>query len=144
MAAEAKIGLDSRLALSGSSTVFSTSDIIGQVMNVTPSFDADEVDVTPITSTGHRAFIAGPRSATLAFELAYDHSDTDHLELATAWSAGTTNYFNLQPPGDTVVTNSWLMRGFITNFSPNLDPSDKHGASFSLRLIEAPTLPDPN
>lgn len=136
--ATATIGLDANLLI-GTNTTSSAATQIGQVMNLTPSFDADEVDVTPITSTGHRAFIAGPRSATLAFDLAYDHSDTQHLLLSSQWSAGGTNYYHLALPGD-ASTNTWTMRGFITNLSPNVDPSDKHGASVAIRLIEAPTL----
>jgi len=137
----ATIGLNSRLALSGTVTVFSTSDIIADVMNASVSLDCDEVDVTPITSSGHRAFIPGPRSATISFELAYDRADTDHAALTTGWSSGSTNYFTLQMPGDTVVTNAWVMRAFVSNLGPGIDPSDKHSASVSLRLTEAPTIP---
>jgi len=139
--ATAKIGLNSNLLI-GTTTTSSEATAIGQVLSCNPSFDADEVDVTPITSTGHRTYIAGPRSATLAFELAYDHSDTQHLLLATNWSAGSTNYYHLELPGDigTTVTANWLMRGFITSLAPTIDPSDKHGASVTVRMTEAPTL----
>jgi len=141
MAAAATIGLNANLLI-GTTTASTQATAIGQVLSCNPSFDADEVDVTPITSTGHRAYIAGPRSATLAFELAYDHTDTQHLLLATNWSAGSTNYYHLELPGDigTSNTNNWTMRGFITSLAPTIDPSDKHGASVTVRLTEAPTL----
>jgi len=140
MAASARIGLTATLATATNST-FSTSNIVGQVLNCNPSFDADEVDVTPITSTGHRAYIAGPRSCTLAFELAFDHTSTnDHLALLSNWSSGATNYYNIQLPGNTSSTNTWSIRGFVTSIAPTIDPSDKHGASVTIRATEAPTL----
>jgi len=139
MAATARIGLSATLATATNSTYVATN-AIGQVLSCNPSFDADEVDVTPITSTGHRAYIAGPRSCTLAFELAYDHSDAAHLALASNWSSGATNYYNIQLPGDSSTSNTWSIRGFVTSFAPTIDPSDKHGASLTIRATEAPTL----
>jgi len=135
------IGINANLLI-GTVTSSSSCTSIGQVLNLTPALEADEVDVTPITSTGHRAYIAGLRSATIAFELAYDHADTQHLLLATQWGSGATNYYIVQMPGDTLTTetNRWTFRGFITSMTPGIEPSDKHNANVTVRATEAPTL----
>jgi len=138
-----RIGLNSQLRI-GTTTSYTSATQIGYVTTVTPNLEADEADVTPITSTGHSEFIPGKRSATLAFDVAYDRSDTQHALLASQWSAGGTNYYWVAMPsfstGTTTNSTDWMFRGFITSLSPGIDPSDKHSASVTVRVTEAPTI----
>jgi hypothetical protein len=137
----AQAGFNSTLLI-GSDTNITSATAVGDVMNVSPSFDCDEIDVTPISSTGHKAFIPGARSATLTFDIAQEATNVEHYLLMTQWSAGGTNYYYIEPPGQagTASTSDWTFRGFITNMTPSIDPSDKFGGNVTVRVTEAPTF----
>jgi len=142
----AEPGFNASLSISAATaTSYSTSNqtSIGNVLNVSSSFDCDEIDVTPITSTGHKVYIAGARSATISFDMAFDYQNTQHNLIAQQWSSGATNYYAVEMPNQlgTSFASHWVCRGFVTNMGPGIDPSDKHNASVSVRLIEAPTIP---
>ncbi len=140
------IGLKAALEIgAATATSYVQGDLsnVGNVWNVTPSFDCDEVDVTPIDSTGHSVFIAGRRSATLTFEMSFDQQNTIKNMMAQQWKDGGTNYYNIVLPNSlgTSFASHWGVRAFITSFAPGIDPSDRHGASVSLRLTGEPTMP---
>jgi hypothetical protein len=121
-------------------TAVTSATAVGDVLNVSPTLDCDEIDVTPISSTGHKAFIPGARSATLSFEIAQEATNATHNTLLTYWDAGSTAYYFIEPPGEigTSSTTDWQFRGFITNLTPSVDPSDKFGANVTVRVTEAP------
>jgi hypothetical protein len=139
----AQPGFNAQLLI-GTATTSNAFTAIGDVLNVSPSLDCDEIDVTPISSTGHKAYIPGARSVTLSFEIAQEATNVQHNLLLTNWSGGITNYYVVEPPGEpdgtafTTSTTDWRFRGFITNVTPAADPSDKFGGNVTVRVTEAP------
>ena len=142
MAATARPGFNADLSI-GADTNLTSATSIGNVLNVGATREAAEVDVTPITSTGHRAYLAGLRSATITFELAYDDGDTEHTLLKTQWASGATNYYFIEWPGQAGTATSDVVeyfRGFITSLDKTGDPDDKYGGNVTIRMIEAPVV----